>query len=216
MKCMNDYILQHRSGVENRYYVYVHRKLITGDVFYVGKGCGSRAWNSQGRNKYWNNVSNKYGYYVEILEDCLPEQLSLEREIFYISELGSTSKLTNMTTGGDSPVFKEDSRLKMSMSRKGKKFTEEHKQSMRDSYAKRDHTEARKMTSFKLRDKNIYTFQNIESLEYFTGTRHTLCEKYGLSAQSLRGLFLSDRKRNHSQKWRLVNEPNNQEKTNLE
>ena len=46
------------------FYTYVHVRLDTNKVFYVGKGKLRRAYSKQHRNKYWNNVVNKCGYKV--------------------------------------------------------------------------------------------------------------------------------------------------------
>ena len=213
LKSMNDYILQHRRLENKRYYVYVHRKMTNNEIFYVGKGCGSRAWNSHGRNKYWQNIVNKHGYSVEVVEDCLEESVSLEREVHYIKILGERYKLANFTNGGDSPVFNEESRKKMSMARKGRKLTEAHKQALRESYKRTDHTKAIEASRKKSVDSNLYVFENIETLEIFEGTRKELCQKFNLNEGTLRVLFTS-KPRKQSQKWRLIS--GKEKETNLE
>ena len=47
------------------FYVYVHKKKSNGEVFYVGKGSGKRAWSSFGRNEIWQRTANKYGLKFE-------------------------------------------------------------------------------------------------------------------------------------------------------
>lgn len=50
------------------HYVYVHFRNDTNQIFYVGKGSGKRAYNSQKRNGYWKNVVKKAnGYSVQII-----------------------------------------------------------------------------------------------------------------------------------------------------
>ena len=68
--------------MENKFYVYVHRRLDTGEIFYVGKGCRGRASSSTGRNPYWKSVVDKVGFESEILVKDLSESsaYSFERE----------------------------------------------------------------------------------------------------------------------------------------
>ena len=51
------------------FYVYVHKKKTNGEVFYVGKGSGKRAWSAFGRNSLWKRTADKYGWLVEIVQD---------------------------------------------------------------------------------------------------------------------------------------------------
>ena len=87
----------------NKYYVYLHKKLGTNDIFYVGKGSGDRAFDfsKSGRNSYWNNIKNKYGVDVEILFDNLSEEDAFRCEKDVILELEYFGyKLANITKGG--------------------------------------------------------------------------------------------------------------------
>ena len=94
------------------YYVYLHRKKTTGEVFYVGKGCGDRAWCSRGRNSYWSRVTNKHGRTVEIVENNLQEWYAFELESNLIALYGrkndGTGNLVNITGGGDGGMSGED------------------------------------------------------------------------------------------------------------
>lgn len=65
----------------NKYYVYVHETL-SGDVFYVGKGCDDRAWR-KGRDLNWGLYVEQYlnnEYNVRILLDQLSETQALDEE----------------------------------------------------------------------------------------------------------------------------------------
>ena len=60
----------------NNFYVYLHRYASgpkIGEVFYVGKGCGKRASSYCGRNPYWKNIVNKYGFVHELAASDLTE-----------------------------------------------------------------------------------------------------------------------------------------------
>lgn len=81
------------------YYVYIHKKP-NGDIFYVGKGFGRRAWSPASRNNYWKNIVNKYGYEVEIMFESENEDLALQEEKRLISHFRNLFKLANLNDGG--------------------------------------------------------------------------------------------------------------------
>ena len=88
------------------FYVYLHRKKTTGEVFYVGKGSGRRAWEFGSRNKYWRNIEKSHGCIVDIYADNLQEwyALELERDLIlkYGRRIDATGTLCNITIGGES------------------------------------------------------------------------------------------------------------------
>lgn len=88
--------------MDSEYYVYKHINKSTNEVFYVGKGKGNRAWSSDSRNKFWHNIVNKHGYYIEIIEDGLTESaaFSLEIETIKFYKLKKLCK-ANLTDGGE-------------------------------------------------------------------------------------------------------------------
>ena len=89
------------------FYVYVHKKKTNGEVFYVGKGSGKRAWSAFGRNSLWKRTADKYGWLVEIVQDNLQDWYAFELERDLISYYGRRDlghgNLTNMSDGGDGP-----------------------------------------------------------------------------------------------------------------
>lgn len=80
-------------------YVYGHYKADTGELFYIGKGIGKRAWLMKGRSQYWQRVATKHGVEVKILEDGLTDAEALARETQLIEQVG-LSNLTNIQPGG--------------------------------------------------------------------------------------------------------------------
>ena len=89
------------------FYNYIHKTADTGQVFYVGKGKGQRAW-SRARNKKWHNVATKHGHVVEIVWNAENEQESLDYEVWLI-DLHETYHFDNprglgcnFTRGGES------------------------------------------------------------------------------------------------------------------
>lgn len=91
----------------------------------------------------------KYGkenFEKEILEECDNLEILNEREIFWIKELNSIDKIIGYNiheggSGGDN--FKNNPNLevirkKMSLGKKGKKLTDEHKESIANALKKFD------------------------------------------------------------------------------
>jgi CRISPR/Cas system-associated protein Cas5 (RAMP superfamily) len=92
----------------NKYYVYLHIRLDSGEPFYVGKGKDNRYKDISSRNEYWKNIVKKYGYDIIFLEENLTEKESFEKEIYWIARIGRKDlgygNLVNMTDGGDGNV----------------------------------------------------------------------------------------------------------------
>lgn len=80
------------------FYVYAHRRLDNEAVFYIGKGCGNRAYTPHGRSNLWGRIAAKYGFSVEIIKECLTEQEAFREEILAIA---SSDGLCNFTAGGE-------------------------------------------------------------------------------------------------------------------
>lgn len=75
--------------MSNHYYVYVHETL-SGEVFYVGKGSGDRAW-SKVRDLNWNLYVDKHlnnQYNVRIVLDNLSENQAFAKEEEFIERYG--------------------------------------------------------------------------------------------------------------------------------
>ena len=82
------------------FYVYLHRRNDTNEVFYVGKGKNRRAWSKGSRNKHWKHITEKHGYIVEMVFEKLTEKEAFDKEIEIISEYG-LDNLVNLTIGGN-------------------------------------------------------------------------------------------------------------------
>lgn len=114
--------------------VYIHKRNDTNQIFYVGKGKDiKRAFSKFGRNQYWKNITNKYGYTVEIIYDNLTNEKACEIEKQLINEFGrvdlATGILVNMTDGGEGLTNpNEEHRQKISNSNLGKKVSDFCKQ----------------------------------------------------------------------------------------
>lgn len=132
-----------------RHYVYIHRKSTTGEVFYVGKGYGKRAWKKSTRSEWWKRIEAKHGRTVEILKDDLTEDeaFALEKETILRYGRLTLCNLNDGGSGGTNPS--EITRRKLSEARTGVKFTASHVEKLRLASTGRKHSDA---TRAKLRD----------------------------------------------------------------
>lgn len=94
----------------NNYYVYVHKKADTGEVFYVGKGKGKRAYTKDSRNPHWRNIVAKHGFEVRIVAEGMTNEEALLLEVQQIANaLSDGCILANVTKGGDfNPMLCEE------------------------------------------------------------------------------------------------------------
>jgi hypothetical protein len=106
------------------FYVYGHYRADTGEIFYIGKGHGKRAWvrkGTDGRSDWWHRIVNKHGYTVKLLHEQLTEDNALQKERELIQLYGrqniGTGPLVNLTDGGEGGLnVGEDTRKKRSES----------------------------------------------------------------------------------------------------
>jgi len=105
------------------FYVYQHLKADTGEIFYVGKGMGRRAFDKYHRSKYWKAIEAKYGVKVEFVKENISEAESLQLEIETIASYKKNGiNLINMTEGGDGTTgytHTDEHRMKMSVKQSG-------------------------------------------------------------------------------------------------
>jgi len=120
--------------------VYLHKRKDTNSVFYIGVGKDEkRAYQKIGRNKYWHNIVEKFGYEVQITHTNLvwDEAISIEKYLisFYGRKDSKLGLLCNLTDGGEGclgVLFTDDRRKKISDKsklRKGK-YTIEQRMKM--------------------------------------------------------------------------------------
>lgn len=100
-----------RHDPVNNAYVYVHKRLDNGVVFYVGIGSlrnFKRAYQINKRNEYWKKIYNKTMIEVQILLTDLTWEEANSWESYLISLHGRKSKgeghLCNLTDGGDGVI----------------------------------------------------------------------------------------------------------------
>lgn len=133
--------------MNNKYYVYIHIRPDTGDIFYVGKGKNKRAWAKTDRNNHWINMVNKlkengFNYDINIIKYFDNEVDAFNFEIETIKNIKKSNNLVNYTDGGDAPpkhfgdanpMRNKDIAAKSGLSRQGLKKTEECKKKISES-----------------------------------------------------------------------------------
>lgn len=88
------------------FYLYLHRRLSTGELFYVGKGAGRRAYSRSSRNAHWRRIVAKDGgRIVEFVAQVDDEELAFLAEVEVIDKLRRLGcRLVNLTDGGEGPA----------------------------------------------------------------------------------------------------------------
>lgn len=85
----------------DKYYVYLHRRNDTNEIFYVGKGSASRYKDNRKRSKAWKDIVKLVGYTSEILYKNLSEEEAFVEEIKLIERLKRANiNIVNKLSGG--------------------------------------------------------------------------------------------------------------------
>jgi len=82
------------------HYVYIHCRLDNNSIFYIGKGSGNRHSSKQKRNRYWNFVASKYGFYSKILKTFDSESEAFYFEKILLKKAVKKLNLVNHKPGG--------------------------------------------------------------------------------------------------------------------
>jgi hypothetical protein len=162
------------------FYVYVHRKATTGEVFYVGKGKHDRAWVADGRSKHWAAIKKKHGIIVEIAQDGLQEWAAHDWECNLIALYGrkdlKNGMLINLTDGGEGSsgcAPSQAKRANLSKIMNSNEVKEKIRASVRAAHARPDvkqkHLQRMQSveTRSKLRNAALSAFQRPEVMERF-------------------------------------------------
>ena len=94
--------------MNKKYYVYEWFNVVTGEVFYVGKGIRNRYCQLSDRNQHFRDYFNTHECESRIVYENLTEQEAYEKEKELIKYYRETSnfRLTNVTDGGEGNPFK--------------------------------------------------------------------------------------------------------------
>lgn len=120
------------------FYVYAHFKATTGELFYIGKGSGRRAWTRTSRNRHWKSIVSKHGRKVRIIKDGLAEHEAFALEAKLIaSRQGKLATYTNGGSGISGYRHTENAKASMSEKRRGKPKPEAAKAAMSETIRSR-------------------------------------------------------------------------------
>ncbi len=183
----------------NNFYVYLHTRNDTGEVFYVGKGRGYRAYRFSGRNNLWDKIIAKTGYSISFYAKDLSEEMAFQLEIeavaFYRAKTKTFANFTNGGEGMSGFIVTEETRAKlrarhffhtdnakrkMSESRRGEKATwygkhlsEEHKKKISEKRkGMSPSAETRMKTSISLRGKKRTEEQKLQYSKSSSGSKN--------------------------------------------
>jgi len=194
-----------------QYYIYQHRAADTGAIFYVGKGKDKRHADKNKRSRYWKFYVEKHGFTSEIIANGLDEELAFLAEMECIDIYRKRGiKLVNLSNGGEGcsgyshPHSEEskkkmsiarlgntnklgkkisnESKLKISIAKKGKSLSEKHKKSISKGLIGNKHTA-------KLTDDQIRYIRNNKSIM----THIELGNKFGVHKNTIHKIWRFER-----------------------
>lgn len=70
--------------MDNNNYIYIHRRKDNGEIFYVGRGTGTRLYQNSSRSNDWKIIAGECGFSAEIYKDGLLFQDAHNLEVFLI------------------------------------------------------------------------------------------------------------------------------------
>jgi hypothetical protein len=84
---------------------YYHKRLDTGEIFYVGIGEPNRPYEDGSRNPHWHHIVDKVGYEVLVIKENITWEDACEWEVSEIKRIGrrdlDLGPLVNLTDGGE-------------------------------------------------------------------------------------------------------------------
>lgn len=171
-------------GLASKYYAYVHFKP-DGTPFYIGKGSKNRAYDLiRNRNLHYLNIVAKHGAENILVEiySCESEEEAFLKEIDLIKSMRQLGfNVSNKTNGGEGPsgmIHTAESRNKMSVARKGRTFTDEHRRKISESLTGRKRPPFSQEWRDKLAEKSSQHRHSAEALlkisESQKGNKHAL------------------------------------------
>jgi len=103
---------------------YHHKRLDTGEVFYVGIGDYRRPYSNDNRNPHWHHIVNKFGHEIIIIKENISWEDACIWETSEIKRIGrrdlGIGSLVNLTDGGEgTDNLSKESRKKISRKMSG-------------------------------------------------------------------------------------------------
>lgn len=172
----------------NDFYVYKHITKDTGEVFYIGKGRGRRAFNLKHRSTFHKNIVAKHGVVVVIAAEGLTEESAYNQEKELIKSFRAIGLCrANIMDGGEgrSTGFKlsADSKEKCRLAATGIVQTEESKQKKAKSVSAYHQANA----------KPFYVLKDGELIGSWTN-QHVCAEDLGLFQANISKCLSGERK----------------------
>jgi hypothetical protein len=190
-------------------YVYRHIRVDKNEPFYIGIGSDKeylRANSTKNRNIFWQRVTNKSNYDVEILFDNISWDDACEKEKEFIELYGrkdlNTGTLCNLTNGGDGrcgSITSEETKIKLSISNTGKKRTQESIEKVRLIHigSKRSEESKRKMSEAKKGKKVLNRKPHTEETKLKISEFHKNRERSKLSEETKLKIGLANKLKIH-------------------
>lgn len=175
--------------IEPTFYIYLHARLDTGEVFYVGKGTRThskqyqRAHVTKRRSGYWAAIANKAGHEVRLVADFWREADAFDMERELIAHYRRTcdgGTLCNLTLGGDghSGLSASDAtRAKLSAAFSGEKHPNWGKKLSAETCRKK--SETLKASPLNLRGKKLPDWWKAKIAATKVGERNPMHGKTG-------------------------------------
>ncbi len=142
------------------FYVYLHKKKTTGEVFYVGKGKGRRINDNSRRNASWKQVVESCGiireYYLTGLQEWYALELEADLIAYYGLLIDGSGTLVNLLSKDERPA--------------GRRYLSG--------------------IASPRADKEKHLFRNLKSGEEFSGTRYEFQDKYKPKKHFVNHLFI--------------------------
>lgn len=194
----------------NRFYVYAFLRSVGSargkrmSPYYIGKGCGNRAWSNFKRNAK-KPVDPSY---IVLLRQDLTEEAAYKWEMFYISHYGRVDQRTgilwNMTDGGDgvrgSTVFNKRFTGGQHSEQTRQVYSQVRRGSGNSHYGKKHSARARGLIRAR-HAKYLYQLISQSGDVYMTESLRDFCQQYKLCRRSLSRLLKGER--DYYQGWKI-------------
>lgn len=199
--------LSFKEGVRS-WCVYKHTLIETGQVYIGQTNNIKNRWKpSAYKNciKFYNAIQ-KYGW-DNFTHEIIADNLTLEEanilETKFINEYDSINNGFNLNTGGDNKIASEETRQKMSETRKGVPKSEEHKKAISNSLKGYKQTEEHKFNNQKSQHR-----KSVECIE--TGVKYpSLAEaerQTGILGETISRQIRGKQKTTQGLHWRFIDD----------
>jgi hypothetical protein len=201
------------------YYIYGY---FENDIpFYIGKGSRNRIiehFYQINKRDYFHNklrgmIKDNIPFEIKIIQDNLTEQKAFELEILLIQKYGrrdiGTGILCNQTDGGEGKsgsIHSTETKVKMSLARKGVEFSIEHRLSMSRAWRPRSKESIGKMRETSIRERGCqiesYDLKTNITIKKFCSIREA--DRNGFDRTKVSRVLKGQYKRAYGFGWRYT------------